>query len=199
LWRDEWTRDTTEGLAVSLAERGWATWNLEYRRLGTGGGWPESFQDIDLALSVALQLTGIPPARTAVVGHSAGGTMALWSAASGTQPPALIVGLAAITDLVAAARDGLGDGAVARLLGRARPDPTELSPLHRLPSRAPVLLVQAAADGLVPASYGEEYVSRAGGAVGLVTVPGGHLGLIEPSGEAFDQLVRWLGEHSPAI
>ena len=46
LWRHEWTRDTIEGLAVDLASLGYVTWNLEYRRVGTGGGWPESFEDV---------------------------------------------------------------------------------------------------------------------------------------------------------
>ena len=31
-WRPEWTRSTTRALAVDLAVRGWASWNVEYRR-----------------------------------------------------------------------------------------------------------------------------------------------------------------------
>jgi 3-dehydroquinate dehydratase/predicted esterase len=202
LWRDEWTRDTTESLAVALAERGWATWNLEYRRVGRGGGWPESFEDIARALEAAERLTGIPPDRTAVVGHSAGGTMALWSAGAAKVRPAMVVGLAAITDLERAATDGLGEGAVSRLLGRARPDPADLSPLHRLPNPVPAVLLQAADDGLVPADYGAEYAAHAaaaGSPTGLQTVAGGHLSLLEPSGEHFEHLVRSLDAHCPAV
>ena len=49
LWRHEWERDTIESLAVDLTHNGFATANLEYRRVGLGGGWPESFDDIALA------------------------------------------------------------------------------------------------------------------------------------------------------
>ncbi len=79
LWRHEWTRDTSEGIAVDLTRQGYVTWNLEYRRVGLGGGWPESFDDIASALRAAPALTGIDPPDTVVLGHSAGGAMALWA------------------------------------------------------------------------------------------------------------------------
>ncbi|MBW3666537.1 MAG: type II 3-dehydroquinate dehydratase, partial [Actinobacteria bacterium] len=49
-WRHEWARDTMESLAVDLAKRGRHTWNIEYRRLGDGGGWPGSAHDVLMAL-----------------------------------------------------------------------------------------------------------------------------------------------------
>ena len=80
LWRHEWTRDTIEGLAVDLTSLGYVTWNLEYRRVGTGGGWPESFDDVAAALrGGAGSSPGSAREDTVVLGHSAGGTMALWA------------------------------------------------------------------------------------------------------------------------
>lgn len=39
------------GLADALGKRGFATWNIEYRRIGNpGGGWPGTFQDVAAAI-----------------------------------------------------------------------------------------------------------------------------------------------------
>ena len=50
-WRHHWTRDTTDALAVDLARRGFATWNMEYRRVGMGGGYPSTLQDVAAAVA----------------------------------------------------------------------------------------------------------------------------------------------------
>ncbi len=61
--------------------RGWAVWNIEYRRIGDGGGWPETFADVAAAID---HLDGLHPAldldRVELLGHSAGGHLALWAA-----------------------------------------------------------------------------------------------------------------------
>lgn len=79
IWRGEYERDTTESLAVDLAQRGVSTWNVEYRRLGRGGGWPASGQDVLTALDTVprLGLAG----RVSIVSHSAGSYLAMWAAA----------------------------------------------------------------------------------------------------------------------
>ena len=72
-WLRQYERDSMETMAVDLAGRGIATLNVEYRRLGTGGGWPGSSQDVQTALrwkSSHPDLTGL---ATAIIGHSAGG------------------------------------------------------------------------------------------------------------------------------
>ena len=77
--------DLVRPIAADLTASGFATWNLEYRRLGNdGGGWPGTFQDIaagadhlrQIALKNQLDLT-----RVVAIGHSAGGHLALWLAA----------------------------------------------------------------------------------------------------------------------
>ncbi|MEA2002671.1 MAG: type II 3-dehydroquinate dehydratase, partial [Actinomycetota bacterium] len=45
-WRDPWTRDLMDGIAIDLTSRGWATWNIEYHRVGGGGGWPLTMEDV---------------------------------------------------------------------------------------------------------------------------------------------------------
>ena len=83
-WRAAYGLDLMEPLAADLVRRGYAAWNIEYRRVGQpGGGWPGTLEDVaaaidklaDLADDADLDLT-----RVSVVGHSAGGHLALWAA-----------------------------------------------------------------------------------------------------------------------
>src|SRR5262249_61709575 len=80
-WRARFTRSLMTGLAVDLAERGWASWNVEYRRGGTGGGASETLDDIDRAIETLVGVgESLPTSRIVMVGHSAGGQLALCAA-----------------------------------------------------------------------------------------------------------------------
>lgn len=191
-WRRQWTRDTMDELAVDLAARGWTTANIEYRRVGTGGGWPSTRDDVLAAIREATAETG--PGRTIVVGMSAGAHLAL-SAASvladeGT-PPELTVSLAGITDLVSAAGAGLGNGAVDAFLGPTAP--VEASPLADRPGRFPVLLAHGDADEVVPPSQSERYAAAAGDAARLIVIPrGGHFGFLDADDPMWEAVARTL-------
>src|ERR1017187_5630896 len=77
-WRRRYGKIVMRALAADLARRGWAVWNIEYRRVGNGGGWPSTFTDVAAAID---HLDGLHPAldmsRVDVLGHSAGGHLAL--------------------------------------------------------------------------------------------------------------------------
>jgi acetyl esterase/lipase len=82
-WQAKYGKLTTRPLSVDLTRRGWAAWNVEYRRLGRGqgGGWPQTFDDVARAIDLLADL-GDPRldlGRVAAVGHSAGGQLALWA------------------------------------------------------------------------------------------------------------------------
>ncbi len=84
-WRMPHGRDQMNAVAGDLATRGFAVWNLGYRRVGApGGGWPGTFDDvvagIDHLATLAADGVAIDPERVIVVGHSAGGQLALWCA-----------------------------------------------------------------------------------------------------------------------
>ena len=49
-------------------------WNIEYRRVGSGGGYPATLED------VARRWTVPRICPQVVVGHSAGGHLAAWAA-----------------------------------------------------------------------------------------------------------------------
>ena len=82
--------DLVRPLAAALTETGIATWNLEYRRLGNaGGGWPGTFQDVSQGTDYLGQIARenrLDLNRVVVMGHSAGGHLAMWLAARPTLP-----------------------------------------------------------------------------------------------------------------
>jgi acetyl esterase/lipase len=77
--------DLVRPIAADLTAHGFATWNLEYRRLGNdGGGWPGTFQDIAAGADHLRQIAAksqLDLSRVVAIGHSAGGHFALWLAA----------------------------------------------------------------------------------------------------------------------
>ena len=191
-WRDRYDRHLMDALCADLASRGWTAWNLEYRRLGSGGGWPATCDDVAAGIEV---LAG----RDAVaIGHSAGGHLALWAAASGLVRAA--AAQAGVSDLAAAFRLGLSGGVVGELLGgqpesRAA-DYALASPFERLPLGVPQLLVHGEDDAIVPVSMSREYeraARAAGDDVELVALPGvGHFEHLDPASEAWRAVLRWL-------
>jgi 3-dehydroquinate dehydratase-2 len=196
LWLREWASDTTETWAVELTRRGWITANVEYRRLGTGGGWPESFTDVAAAFKAAASLPGVDLAQLHAIGHSAGATMALWSAGQATSlRPTMVTSVAGITDLVRARTEGLGDHSIARIEGRRHPRPEESSPRHRLPTGVEVTLVSCLEDSLVDPSYATDYAAaarQAGDQVKLIELETTHSAVLDPLEPGLEAVIAGL-------
>jgi acetyl esterase/lipase len=185
------------GAASGGAPAPWV-WNIEYPRVGQpGGGWPGTVRAVGDAVKAALAQAGGRP--VALIGHSAGGHLALWAA--GEHPEAaLAVSLAGVTDLAAADDARLGAGAVGEFLGGA-PSPERLaaaSPLHRLPTGVPTLLIHGDRDVNVPIGQSRSYLAaarRAGEACELVELPGAdHFEVVDPAGRAWPILRERLAE-----
>ncbi|MET3803797.1 acetyl esterase/lipase [Nakamurella sp. UYEF19] len=214
-WLDSYGADLGTPLAADLAARGYAVWNLEYRRVGSGGGWPNTFQDIASGidhLRVISTQHGIDLDKVVAIGHSAGGQLAAWAAGRGaagqTDPVAAkrvpltgVVSQAGVLDLVAAANDGLGGDATQEFLGGepdAVPDRYRLaSPQENLPTRVPIRCVHGTDDQNVPPSQSENYVAaakKAGGDATLTTVFGDHFSLITTGTAAWEACVARTAE-----
>ena len=189
-WRARWAADTIAPLARACAAADphpWV-WNLEYPRVGmAGGGWPGTAIAVRDALRAAVDAAAGRP--VVVVGHSAGGHLALWAAAH--HPVAAVVSLAGVCDLEEGVTTGIGNGAVLELLGAA-PDSdlyAAASPIARLPLGSPTLLIHGDADEDVPVSQSQRFASAAraaGDDCELHELPGGgHFEVIDPAGRAW--------------
>ena len=200
-------RTIMEGVARDLCQRGWAAWNLEYRRVGSGGGWPQTFADAADGLDRLAELRDdgepLDLERVVAVGFSAGAPLALWAAGRGDAAVRVIaaVNQAGLSDLGAAARsDSEYAGLVRALLGDPDedPEPYELaSPAARLPLGIPQLHVHGDADEQIPVALSEGFVERAraaGDDAELVVIPGaGHFAHNDPESAAWRAVVDWLG------
>jgi dipeptidyl aminopeptidase/acylaminoacyl peptidase len=203
-WRARYDRTLMHALCRDLAEAGWTAWNLEYRRLGllSGGGWPETFEDVGDGIDYLAGVPGLDLRTVVAIGHSAGGQLALW-AASREQPAVRVshaVSQAGVNDLFAAARLGLSRDAAAQLLGgapEARPERYRAaSPIERLPLGVPQLLVHGEEDGIVPLAMSLAYhdaALAAGDSVELAVLPDtGHYEHLDPASEAWRAVRAWL-------
>lgn len=213
-WRSGYDRTLEHDVAADLVEDGYVVWNIDYRAADGGGGWPGTFDDVAAAvdaLPAALEDAGIEQGRTAVVGHSAGGTLALWLAARpglpddtpGTGPavvPDVVVSQAGVNDLERASATGAGSGAVDALLG-GRPDQVPdryalASPIRQLPLGVPTLVITGADDLTVPVEQTELFAraaERAGDPVTEVIVPSeDHFAHLDPASTSWAETREFL-------
>jgi 3-dehydroquinate dehydratase II len=155
LWRQEFERDTTESLAVDLVHHGYSTWNIEYRRVGDGGGWPASGHDMLMALDFVPQL-GLDSEHVIVIGHSAGGFLAAWAAPRSATEVLLHVALGPILELSASAEsDEVGAEACRGMIEQGAPG--SLSP-----DGVPTVIVHGDADQIVPVEHSIQFAVEHG-------------------------------------
>lgn len=191
------------------------TCSLEYRRLGDpGGGWPGTFHDISLAVDQILEILSsnqrVDVRRVAVLGHSAGGHLALWVASRHRVPEAsplhyngrhritIAVSLAGVCDLRLGFKQNLGNGIVGRFLGGSPdlyPDRYDAgSPIELLPCGSRLLLIHGSADDIVPASQSEAFERRAkrlGERPTLMRLDDtGHFELIDPESSVWPKIAE---------
>ena len=204
-WRARYGRRLMRPLCADLVARGWAAWNLEYRRLGrlSGGGWPTTFDDLGAGIDHLRVLTApLDLTRVVAIGHSAGGHLAAW-AATRPGPSVLVtavVAQAGVLDLERAWAWRLSGGVAAQLVGGTPEEVPDryaaASPAARLPLGVPALLTHGGRDDIVPPAMSEEFhaAARAAGDEGeLVLLPDedpiGHIGPANPLGQA---VVEWI-------
>ncbi|WP_433192770.1 alpha/beta hydrolase family protein [Nocardia sp. CA-107356] len=212
-WRAAFDRKHARPQAQALAALGYVVANIEYRRVGDGGGWPTTFDDVARALDVLPGLIEdarpgrIDQDRIGYIGHSAGGHLALWAALRHRLPTGAawrtevaprvtgVVALAPAADLVDAYHRGNGAGAVAELLGGG---PDELPERYAATDPAvlgvadiPVVVVHGDQDQRLPIEMAREYCAKSGAE--LVELPDtGHFELIDPDSAAWSFVVRAL-------
>jgi acetyl esterase/lipase len=211
----------TSRMAVALTQRGYAVWNVEYRKLGeAGAGYPGTFLDVADAidrLRAEAARWNLDTRRVVAVGHSAGGHLALWAAARAKLPPSsplwradplpirAVVSLGGIGDL-----DGQGQvfaGAcgpvIPQVVGagdRERPY-ADTSPAELLPTGARVVMISGELDHVMPPATGRAYVAKlqaAGDAGEAIAIPNAsHFDVVIPTTAAWrvvaDAIAREMG------
>jgi acetyl esterase/lipase len=189
-WSNQYTRAHITPLASALADAGFTVWVPEYRRVGdVGGGWPGTYQDVAAAINyVSGKMRTLP----IVIGHSAGGHLALLAAADPAVALAGVIGLAAITDLsVYSQQDGSCPAMAQELMGASYTDSPEHYRAASVLSSAftvPAYLIAGSLDEIV----GDDQLAGFGSNQ-IVRIPdAGHFDLIHPESTAFNKLVDIL-------
>ena len=201
-WRAFYGKVVMKPLAADLVRRGFAAWNVEYRRIGRrqGGGYPMTFEDVAAGIDhlKALDDPRLDLDDVTVIGHSAGGHLALWAA---SRPDSEIefqrvIAQAPITNLVAT-------GQAAHTFMGCTPDAdpdryASCDPMQLLPLPQPTLVVHSTDDATIPIARSREYVdaaTTAGADIELVEPPMcGHRSHIDPRSGAWRMAVEWLTE-----
>jgi acetyl esterase/lipase len=207
--------DELSQLAEALRRDGIATWNIEYRRLGQpGGGWPGTYQDVGQAIDHLRELSPRYPLdlrKVIVIGHSAGGTLALWSASRSKLPvggplaaqspikPIGVINLAGLPDL----RDNIvkyeqlcGHPVIHEMLGS---EPSEVienaraaAAIDRLPLGVEQTIILGDHEDFVPRAVAQAYVEKArsaGDKAQLVVIPdAGHFEIAATTSAAWPQV-----------
>jgi acetyl esterase/lipase len=182
-WRARYGLGLEHRIANDLVARGWTVWNVEYRRLGDGGGWPQTFDDVRAGIA-ALP---VEASRLVAIGHSAGGHLAVRAAADA--PLTGVVSQAGALDLYELWRRGTSDHVVRQFLGGS-PDevPERYEAATPRPPAVPLLLVHGALDEDVPVE-----ISRDFGAGELVVIDDeGHMEHLDPRSRCWRAVVEWL-------
>jgi acetyl esterase/lipase len=217
-WRAQHARGQMDALCADLVRRGWAAWNVEYRRLGrlSGGGFPRTLEDVAAAVDHLADLPAHPvvdvrPVRhrldldyVAAIGHSAGGQLATWLA---TRPrPRVrvraVVAQAGVVDLRLGSELALSGGVVEQFLGGTPAQVPEryaaASPAERLPLGVPALLIHGGRDDVVPPLMSERFAAAARAAgddvMHIVYAHAGHMEHLDPDGALWRVVAAWLDQ-----
>jgi dipeptidyl aminopeptidase/acylaminoacyl peptidase len=191
-WRTRRTLTYAGHLCIALSQAGFATANIEYRRTGEdGGGWPGTYQDVKSAIDFSLAHApefSADPGRTVLLGHSAGGHLALLASAD---YPGLrgAISLGGVANLRRACELHLGEDVVLEFMNGSPCDLPgayfQADPVNR-PAAIPRVLIHGTADDIVPCEISREFPEPRL----YIDLPGcDHFELIDPSTAAWQTVL----------
>ena len=214
----------TSGVAADLSRRGYAVWNVEYRKLGEpGAGYPGTFLDVADAVDrirAEAPRYHLDAAKVVALGHSAGGHLALWAAARRRLPKSsplwradplpirAVVSLGGIGDLTGQGdvfAGACGPEPIPAIIGTAtRENPyADTSPAELLPLGARVVMISGAFDHVMPPFTGRAFVEKlrkAGDSAEVMAIPdAGHFDVVMPTTEAWKVVAATLAREIAAL
>ncbi|MBX7152344.1 alpha/beta hydrolase [bacterium] len=214
-WLMPYGRDQMTAVAQKLVQKGFAVWNVGYRRIGEkGGAWPGTFEDAVASINHVHHLFKtyrIPnDTKVVLIGHSAGGQLAIWAGKQNELDKPihtalqiksdLIVGLAPAIDLVKTFEERLGNQSVLHLL-KGTPDEIPeryalYDPMQFTPIRIPQLVIHGKDDDVLSVQWSRNYVERmqsAGTSIELIEIAGGgHMDFIDPNSSAITAMTDFM-------
>ena len=190
-WRPQYDRVQTGPMAAALAEAGWTVASIGYRRIP--GAPDATVGDMAHALERLPSRIKQHNGRVVVIGHSAGGHLALLAATKYATSSLLgVLALAPAADLRLAHQRALGDGAVAAFLGTSPEARADLDPQQLGAPTVVTTLVHGDEDSVVPLEISQSYLAMHGNAR-LVRLEGcGHFALIDPLSTQWTRVVGEL-------
>jgi len=215
-WRTGFTRAAMVPISDDLTRLGYATWNLDYRTIDDGGGWPGTPADVAAGIDHLAKVgaaNNLALDRVVFLGHSAGAQLMMWAASrdgQDGQPPAAVlpkglVSLSGVLDLERASIGGagelatLGDSTRAFLGGSPAQQPDRYrsaSPVQLVPYGVPTLLIHGSKDARVPPEHSRSFTdaaTRAGDSPTYVELPNAdHFDVIRVDRRWWDEVIRWL-------
>ncbi|MGN0100440.1 alpha/beta fold hydrolase [Dietzia sp. CH92] len=210
-WQKEIGAGSFDHLARELASRGMAVYNIEYRRVGSGGGWPITFRDVADALDHVSEVDKKFPQITTddevVVGHSAGAQLAVWAGTRhlledgevGASPrfrPTRVISIAGPLDMVYAATHG--DDRIVTALG-GTPDEvpsryTSVDPIQNIDTGTPVIALHGRQDVTVAPEnslrYVDEVTRRGGRAKAVMFEDEDHTSIVSGKSRSYTRVLE---------
>lgn len=218
-WESQLGADIFDPMARELASRGMAVYNIEYRRVGSGGGWPTAFRDVAAALDHVVEVDKRFPQISTddelVVGHSAGAQLAAWGGTRhrldddevGSRPafrPTRVVSIAGPLDMEYAVASG-DDRIVTALGGTPEEVPDRyalVDPIQNIDPGTPVVAMHGTEDTTVDPANSERYVdavTRAGGKAKLVELEGeNHTSIVSGESRTYPRVLEIIRHVSSA-
>lgn len=190
-WKQEYDRAHAEVMSCALAEAGWTTLTLEYRRVS---GEPDlTLEDVAKALANLPTKVQQHNGRVILIGHSAGGHLVLWAAAQCAQSRLQgVLALAPAADLPMAHALALGDGAVLRFLGQDPVHRADVNPISLPAPSVAVTILQGEDDEIVPPALAASYCAVFPNTRLVLQSDCGHFALIDPATSAWEVVLREL-------
>ena len=195
-WLNSFDIQHTHALSTALMGAGYAVWSVEYRRTGdVGGAWPGTYHDIKRAIEYLPQLSAYPVDlnNVALVGHSAGGHLALLAGSENLYEFDAVIGLAAIVDIERYAEgDNSCQIATPQFMGGAFADNenayNKANPAKYEP-HASTVLIHGSADEIVDVKQASYLASNS-----HIINGAGHFDMLHPGTQSYQALLKELAK-----
>jgi acetyl esterase/lipase len=193
-WRPAYDRIHTRPMANAIAEAGWTIAAIEYRRVP--GNANATLDDVRLAIDNVPALAKQHNNETLVIGHSAGGHLALWSAATSASKLKGAIALGPAADLQYGFDHNIGDGAVKAFLGSAPGEHSNVDPCAMPSPIISTIVIHGIQDAIAPIEMADNYAKKHSHAQLVRLDQCGHFGVIDPASGAWPHVIDALNRLS---